>query len=448
MKELKTVVDNLIDFFDIEDVGYLGDKLKDILFSEDKEQIFDKYIEIVEDLDIDWLQKIYQYYKSNREDFKQDYTPQSLSSCLAQLLYFKGANTVYDACSGSGSLVVELHRLDNDLKFHCQELDDNVIPFLLFNLSIRNIEAVVIRGDILAGVQYEVYELKKGSKYSSISRTTDNFVLGEYDIVTSNPPFNLKGLEFKNTDGFVLPVKKSSNAFFVLHCLKHCKHKAGIILPTGFITSQQKEDLGLRQYLINENLLNSSISCPGRFFESTPVNTTILYIDRDKTIDDFVLLDTDTICTPWVRKQRGQFGGAAHTNRVYEKTFNKYSDEDIQTILDIVVNRKEVKEKSMVVHKEDLGEKHWSFSAGQYFPFEIPTITAEDYNKGLSECIGMVEEMNKDFIKNTVQFLDGYLSDISYMGEDGFVAFVGKQNEELVKLRNDLIDMLFSEVII
>lgn len=447
MKELKTVVDNLIGFFDIEDVGYLGDKLKDILFSEEKEQIFDKYIAIVEDLDIDWLQKIYQYYKSNRTDFKQDYTPQSLSSCLAQVLYYEEAETVYDACSGSGSLVVELHRLNNSLKFHCQELDDNVIPFLLFNLSIRNIAAVVIRGDILAGVQYEVYRLEKGLKYSSIKIDTGHFELGEYDIVTSNPPFNLKGLEFKNTDGFVLPVKKSSNAFFVLHGLKHCKHKAGIILPTGFITSQQKEDLGLRQYLINENLLNSSISCPGKFFESTPVNTTILYIDKDKIGDDFVLLNTDDICTPWVRKQRGQFGGAAHTNRVYEKTFNKYSDEDIKTILDIVINRKELKEKSVVIHKEDLEEKHWSFSAGQYFPLEMPTITVEEYNKGLSECIGMIEEMNRDFIKNTVNFLDGYLSDFSYMGEDGFVSFVGEQNKALAELRNDLVNLLFSEVV-
>ena len=171
MKELKTVCDELIKFFNIDDIGYLGDKLKEIIFSDNRDDIYDRYIELVEDMDIDWIQKIFQYYKSNRSDFKQDYTPKSLAKCLAKMVYWEGAKTAYDACSGSGSLVIELHKLDNKIEFVCEEFDYNVIPYLLFNLSIRNISAVVIKGDIVKQERYNFYKLTPGNKYSKIEIT-------------------------------------------------------------------------------------------------------------------------------------------------------------------------------------------------------------------------------------------------------------------------------------
>ena len=39
---------------------------------------------------------------------------------------------------------------NNDLKFICKEYDSRVIPFLLFNLAIRNIDAEVIHCDVLS----------------------------------------------------------------------------------------------------------------------------------------------------------------------------------------------------------------------------------------------------------------------------------------------------------
>ena len=219
MKELKTVCDELIKFFNIDDIGYLGDKLKEIIFSDNRDNIYDRYIELVEDMDVDWIQKIFQYYKSNRSDFKQDYTPKSLAKCLAKMVYWEGAKTAYDACSGSGSLVIELHKLDNKIEFVCEEFDDNVIPYLLFNLSIRNISAVVIKGDIVKQERYNFYKLTPGNKYSEIE-IIDGYDIGNFDIITSNPPFNLEKFRNSRNFNFGIEVKNSSNSYFLLHCME------------------------------------------------------------------------------------------------------------------------------------------------------------------------------------------------------------------------------------
>lgn len=399
--ELLTIVNKLIDFFELNDIGELIEKLKVIEFSNDKNKIYDEYLDIVGDLEIDWIQKIFQYYKSNRDDLKQDYTPKSMSKCLAKILYHKGAKKVLDVCSGSGSLVVELSKLDNNMVFDCLELDDNVIPLLLFNLSIHNIQARVFKYDVIEQEMYECYILTKGEKYSDIRKEEVNHqFIGLYDIITSNPPFNLKiKLDYKSKTG--LSVKNSSNAFFTLYCIDHLKEngKCGLILPTGFITSQKKDDLYLREYLIQNNLLEVSISNPGNFFESTPVNTSFIIISKN-TKEEFLLLNCYDLCSEWIREQRGQFGGAAHTNRVYKKKFNCYSDEDIDKILDIIDKNIEVKDCSKLVKKEEFKERNYSYSAGQYFEVTIEKIkiTQEEY-----------DDMINKFFKNNEIFCNTML---------------------------------------
>lgn len=406
MKELKTVCDKLIKFFNIDDIGYLGDKLKEIIFSDNRDDIYDRYIELVEDMDIDWIQKIFQYYKSNRSDFKQDYTPKSLAKCLAKMVYWEGAKTAYDACSGSGSLVIELHKLDNKIEFVCEEFDDNVIPYLLFNLSIRNIRAVVVKGDIVKQERYNFYKLTPGNKYSKIE-IIDGYDIGNFDIITSNPPFNLEKFRNSRNFNFGIEVKNSSNSYFLLHCMELLSDEGrmGIILPTGYVTSQKKDDLAVREYLVEQGLMEAVVSCPVNFFESTPVNTSIIFINKDKIDNRFVLIDnTSKNCTEWIREQRGQFGGAAHTSRVYKKKFNVFSDDNIEKILKTIIERVKEDDYSVVMTYTGFNE-NFSYSPGQYFPVKIQyvNITQEQYDnmiasffKGFDEfCDGIVKAQEK-----------------------------------------------------
>jgi type I restriction-modification system DNA methylase subunit len=393
--ELLGVVNKILEYFKIKDVGELGDKLTEVIFSNNKNKVYDEYIGIVGDLETDWIQKIFQYYKSNRDELKQDYTPQSMSKLLAELTIDGWTETVYDVCCGSGSLTIQLDKKKKGMEFICHELDQNVIPFLLFNLSIRNIEATVIRGNVITGEQFNVYKLTPTDTYSDIEEIQE-YNIGVYDVVISNPPFNLDGTFTFEYDG--IKSNKSSNTFFTLYCIAHCKNKCSLILPTGFITAQNKEELNVRKYMIDENILASCISNPGSFFESTATNTSIITIDKDKYNDNFIFINGEVRSTEWTRYQRGQFG--VQTGRIYEKKFNKYSDEDIEVLVKIARDNIIVREFSVIPEDEEIVEHNYSFSPGIYFEVDgnsafLMSISCKYYSKEFPDVIAWARSWDK-----------------------------------------------------
>ena len=49
------------------------------------------------------------------------------------------------------------------------EIDENVIPYLLYNLVLRNIEADVWQGDVLTGDFTARYKIAKGEEYGKVT---------------------------------------------------------------------------------------------------------------------------------------------------------------------------------------------------------------------------------------------------------------------------------------
>lgn len=95
----------------------------------------------------------------------QDYTPKSLAKLIAKL---SKHNDVIDMCSGSGALTIQKWNLDKKSKFKLYEFDENVIPYLLFNMCIRNIECEVYHMDVLTQEVFKKYIIKKKDKYGEI----------------------------------------------------------------------------------------------------------------------------------------------------------------------------------------------------------------------------------------------------------------------------------------
>lgn len=451
--ELKNICDKLIEFFEIKDVGELGQVLYDkMLFTPNQTKFFDEYVGIVKNLETDWIQKIFQYYKSNRDDLKQDYTPKCLSNLLARLSNYKEAKTVLDVCCGSGSLMIELHKQNPNLEFYGIELDENVIPFLLFNLSLHNITATIYVGDVIEDIGYKIIKLKSTDKYSIITKITnipDGFELSKhihhYDIIVSNPPYHLKLSGIKRVGD--KPVQKSSEYFFLLFYLKHLNvgGKCSVIFPSGFLTSSNKEDFFIRKYLIENDMLISAIVNPPNMFESTATSTCILNITtpglcgKKVYVNNFLLIDSTENKDIWIREQRGQFGGKAHTNRVYKKSFNTYNEDNIRKILEATNKYLELTKKnkheydfSIVVNEYDLQEKNYSLSAGQYF-------------EAIQEYYDITQEEYIDFIKNNLSF---DLTDLFSLTESlsseydtkGLKYYIDKTNETYSFLKETLLN--------
>lgn len=235
-----------------------------------------KYLELINnDLETDYLQKIWQFFMADRENKKQDFTPKSLGKLLSSLTESENETWVYDMCSGSGSLTIQKWCSNKELKFVCEELDENLIPFLLFNLKIRNIEGYVINGNVLTGERKTVYKLTKGEKFSEIEISMF-FEYPKFDCGISNPPFNLSG-EYNGEVSL-----KNMNYVFVLKMLERVNGKVAFILPNGVTSSNEEKEA--RKYFRNKNKIKAVIVNPDSMFESTSILTTVLFFDNSNEI--------------------------------------------------------------------------------------------------------------------------------------------------------------------
>lgn len=154
----------------------------------------------------------------------------------------------------------------------------------------------------------------------------------------SNPPFNQRWKhplmvgEMPAYQGYPTPPENNANYAFILKGLSLIDSKAAYILPSSVVSSQNKAELKIRKTLIERNLLSAVVGFPGDMFESTGIPTCILFFDKHKTTSDIWFFDLREHCEQVTRDQRGQFGGASHTGRVYHKTFNAVPDDVIETI--------------------------------------------------------------------------------------------------------------------
>lgn len=164
--ELLELKDNVLELFDA-DIDHLGEAVMNVVM-QNQTDIYDRFCELVDnDLSIDWMQKIFQYYHADRKDKKQDYTPKSLADFMGRLV--GESDIITDMCAGSGALTIQRWVQNPDQKFRLIELDENVIPFLLFNLAVRNIESSVCRMDVLTGDRYGQWRIRKGGKYGNVT---------------------------------------------------------------------------------------------------------------------------------------------------------------------------------------------------------------------------------------------------------------------------------------
>jgi len=165
MIELKELTKKTLEIFDCQSVEDLSKALMESLEDENKLQAFSEMVG--NDLTKDWLQMIFQYYQADRKDKKQDYTPKCLAQFLSRLIG-DSAESI-DMCAGSGALTIQRWIENPDTVFQCYEIDETVIPYLLFNLVIRNISATVNQCDILQDETYNVWKITKGEKYGKIT---------------------------------------------------------------------------------------------------------------------------------------------------------------------------------------------------------------------------------------------------------------------------------------
>lgn len=164
--ELKELTDRTLELFGVDNADDLGSALLESVSDTDKLKAF--YDLVGGDLSVDWMQKIYQYYLADRKEKKQDYTPASLAQFMGLLA--GDSEEIVDMCAGSGALIIQKWRQNHDTRFTALEIDENVIPFLLFNMVLRNITCKVYQMDALSGEEsVRAWKITKGEEFGNIA---------------------------------------------------------------------------------------------------------------------------------------------------------------------------------------------------------------------------------------------------------------------------------------
>ena len=164
--ELKELTEKTLELFEAESADQLGQRLLESCKDTDKLEAFSNLVN--GDLTQDWMQKIYQYYLADRKEKKQDYTPKSVAKLMGALI--RDADKVVDMCAGSGALIIQKWTQNPNIEVMALEIDENVIPFLLFNMALRNINCRVIQGDALTGEDViNTWQVTKGERFGRIT---------------------------------------------------------------------------------------------------------------------------------------------------------------------------------------------------------------------------------------------------------------------------------------
>ena len=162
------------------------------------------------------------------------------------------------------------------------------------------------------------------------------------------------------------------------------KGRAALVVPTGFITAQSGIERKIREKLVNDKMLRGVVSMPSNIFATTGTNVSILFLDAANTKGDIVLMDASKLGTT-VKDGKNQ------------KTL--LSDQEEQKIIDTFNRHEAVEDFSVVLSYEQIAEKNYSFSAGQYFEVKIEytDITAEEFKTKMD---GFKGNLNKLFAES------------------------------------------------
>ena len=135
----------------------------------------------------------------------------------------------------------------------------------------------------------------------------------------------------------------------------NARGKAAVVVPTGFITAQAGIDKAIRQKLVEERMLAGVVSMPSNIFATTGTNVSILFMDKSNQ-GEVVLIDASGL-------------GQTVKDGKNQKTVLTAAEEN--QIIEVFNNKQAVDDFSVVVSYDQIVNKNYSLSAGQYFEVKI-----------------------------------------------------------------------------
>lgn len=209
--------------------------------------------------------------KNIRQDFKDKgifYTTKELALYLKSFLP-EDVKEIYDPTCGNGGL---LSVFGDDVEKYGQDINADQVQVAQENL--KNFHGAI--GDTLANPAF-----------------TDR----KFKYIIANPPFSIKW-EQKSDERFenypCLPPKSKADYAFIAHIL-YCLSDDGTAVVLNFpgILYRGQSEGKIRQYLVEQNLIDTVIAVDGGHFVDTKIATAVLIFRKNKTTTDIKFIHND-----------------------------------------------------------------------------------------------------------------------------------------------------------
>ncbi|MDN5053940.1 N-6 DNA methylase [Aliarcobacter butzleri] len=282
--------------------------------------------------------------------------------------------------------------------------------------------------------------------------------LREFEYVLSFPPYSIKqNFDYKNDKynrfkfhkGAVLDI-----AYFE-HILAQTKYRAVVLMPVGFTYRSGNEEL-FRKYLIEKNYLEGIVQLPPNLHSATSTETTFFIINK---IRNQHALKPDDIM--FINLKDESFIKREGRQLVFKS---------VDEIRDIYINKKEIKNISALISREEIIENNYSFAIDKYVVtektkevqkelekfelirlediadirksqlfkdeetgFEIFEISPSDFNKaGFTVECGKIKKIESQKNRLDTYKLEPYDVLLSTKGTIGKVAIIGKIDKPMI----------------
>lgn len=336
------------------------------------------------------------YNKDGGGKYAEYYTPRSIALIMARLLVGDQQDLrsieCYDPSAGSGTLLMALaHTVgENRCSIYSQDISQKSSKMLRLNLILNNLVGSIqniMQGDTL---------LNPGHKKA-------DGTLKQFDFIVSNPPFKLDFPDTRDTiaadsirfwagvpnvPAAIDPDKPKMEIYtcFIQHMINSLKEKKGrgaIVVPTGFITAKSGIKKKILEKVVDEKIIYGCVSMPSNVFATTGTNVSVLFFDKSKKHDKVILIDASKL---------GEEYKDGNTKRT------RLRDDEINQIVDTFLAGKPVEDFCVCPFYNDIKEKDYSLSAGQYFDVKIDyvDISPEEYTKRMKGFQQELEELFKE----------------------------------------------------
>jgi type I restriction enzyme M protein len=301
------------------------------------------------------------YNKDGGGKYAEYYTPHSIAKIMAEILVgdSKPSNvTAYDPAAGSGTLLMNIaYKIGPDkCTIFSEDISQKSSNLLRLNLILNNLS-------------HSIDHIVKGNTI-----TEPKHIARKFDYIVSNPPFKIdfaddheKILSSPNVnDRFfagvpnILSKDKDKMAIYLLF-IQHIifslsdTGRAAVVVPTGFLTAKTGIERKIKEALVNKKWLKGVVSMPSNIFATTNTNVSVLLIDKNNT-EKVVLVDASKLGTK-IKDGKNQKTVLSH-------------EEELK-IITAFTKEEPIEDFSVAVSYEQIREKNYSFSAGQYFGVKI-----------------------------------------------------------------------------